>query len=203
MAPGRCPACGGPNPAGALTCQWCQNQLPTAPSPSAPPLLSGYRPVELPRPPPSPEASPGVIIGVVITIVVLLVLVAAIASLSSAPPSPFPGPSPPFPSPGGTPTGIDVTQVAVVSPDNACGLNGADQPGFSDPSYYQQPLFWVLPMGNSTTLPCVVSSANTSTPGFQVLTGNLPQNVTFAGTSFSVIIQSPTNFSGILELTFA
>lgn len=42
MAPAPCAQCGGPNPPGATTCQWCRAALP------AQPVVGGYHPLPAP-----------------------------------------------------------------------------------------------------------------------------------------------------------
>jgi hypothetical protein len=98
---------------------------------------------------------------------------------------------------------VDITGLHVVSPDNACGLNG-DNYG----SIEMQPpgggipfITWGLP-GPGGKLPCTVESVSTNTLGF-TLFGEFPDNVTtFPGTVVVSMIP-PSSFTGILNVTFS
>jgi hypothetical protein len=187
MLPGTCPHCGGGNPAGAVNCQWCglalPQILPPSPAPSEPLPTSGYRP--LPVPPsavPSTGFPPAAIVGIVVFVVILLIIVFAFASITS---SSIPGPN-----------SVQVSQVLVQSSDNACGLNGDNQPGFSASGGASEP---IILGASSAATPCTVSDISTSTPGFQVL-GSFPMQVSSYTDLIAFSVLCPSSFSGVLTL---
>ena len=153
----------------------------------------------MPAPPVPPSRGPpaGVIIAIVTVLLVILFVVVAAASLSAPSAPSFPGPGP-----VGSLT-IHITEIAVASSDDACGLNGynSSQPvPFTTTANSVFALFWSLP-GPTGPLPCTVSTVSTDTPGFTV-NGFLPFNVTSPGTQFTVFLHTPSSYSGTFDVTF-
>jgi len=197
VEPGDCERCGGSNPWDALNCQWCGARLPRPLSVAltAEPIPEGYRTLEAPEPlEPPRRISPAVVVGFVLLVIVRLVL---LAMVFSNPPSTT-SPGTPIPSPSGS---VRVTEVQVSSPDDACGLNGADHAGFNATPLGGWTLTWTLPV--SGPLPCNVSSVASVTPGFTAISFELPLNVTSQGTPLPVTVFTPEeSYSGLLNLTF-
>ncbi len=81
------------------------------------------------------------------------------------------------PAPGAS---VTVTGIAVSSPDDACGLNGATDDGFNA-TVGQSIQFTYDISGNSTisggTAACTIESVSTTTPGFSVTGANVPLSI--------------------------
>jgi hypothetical protein len=185
---GECLHCGGPNPPRALLCQWCGSALP---QPAPPPVQAGPSTVIIRETEPvlGWRRSPGGVIGVVVFIVVVIIIVVAVVSF-------HPATNPSAPS-------LNITGLNVISPDNACGLNGDDS-GTVDlnPSGGGIPFIsWGLP-GPSGSLPCTVQSVSTNTPGFSLF-GSFPYNATTFPSVLIVSMIAPSSFNGVLNVTFS
>ena len=129
---------------------------------------------------------------VAVVVVAVIFIGVVIAALSYSPPQPtLPG----FPGGGGG--SVEVTEVTVSSPDNACGLDGATQAGFASP-HLPIGVTWLLP-ANGAPLPCTVSTVSTDTPGFGA-SANVTLTVTAGDTLFPVGLYYPTSFNGPLHL---
>ena len=94
---------------------------------------------------------------------------------------------------------VNVSKVVVVSPDNACGMNGAVAGGFMGGPGTQNIASWELPL-NGASVPCRVGEVR-ATPSDFYLTGDLSLNVTSPGIWLEVWITSPANYTGVLTLT--
>ena len=75
-SPALCRHCGGPNPPGARSCQWCHATLPLE--------TSGYRPLD-PVNPPEPEKAeiPWLEIGLILVVAIMLVVFIVVVLTSS------------------------------------------------------------------------------------------------------------------------
>jgi hypothetical protein len=189
VEPGTCGHCGGSNAGDVTICQWCGSAL--TPVPSIAPLSTGYKPLTLP-PPTGTRTSvpPGAIAAVVIVVVLVIILVAVASSFPT---------TPSLPNQSGSGR-VVVTQVVVRSTDNACGLNGANQGGFSIGVYESEPLGWYIPSG-SASVPCSVSAVSTNTPGFSV-EGSLPAQFNSSGNLLFVSVFCEVVYDGPLNITF-
>jgi len=187
---GDCPKCGGPNPPSATVCQWCSSSLVGLPPPvvvQAPPKVVYVTPPEDDR---EDHQGRWIVVGVVVFIV-LVVLIAA--AYSSSPSSPA--------SSGGTTIVWQLGGFHVVSPDNACGLNGDDSVSINYPGGVGNPVVsWTLP-GPGGSIPCTVTNVTTNTSGFQ-LSGNLPYTVTSDPGIISLSVNGPSDYPGIVNVTF-
>ncbi len=191
MAPGICPHCGGPNTPGSISCQWCEAQLPPEipqwwPAPSAEPARPLIRPMQ--QTPLAPVA------GLAAVLIAAVVVVATVIS-AVAPKVPV-----------GLIETIHVTTVSVRSPDDACGLDGADQDGFNETGNGSFALMWFLPYGTGPNgsgprLPCTVTNVSTDTPGFSV-SAPLPATVARLWATLWVTTYAPSQYNGPLNLTF-
>jgi hypothetical protein len=186
-----------------MACQWCGASLPrpvvtpTEPLAPGPPPPLVFEP--LPAGPPPPQGDRDQIaIGVALAAFVIVMVVAVLAF---APVSVTSGPSTstPIPSPGGA---INVTEVLVSSPDDACGLNGSTHSGFHATSVAGWTLTWYLPV--SGAVPCQVATVSSDTGGFTAFSYYLPMNVTSPDTPLEVNLFVPVgaNWTGALNLTF-
>ena len=196
MDAGNCPHCGGPNPVGASECQWCGSGLPL---PSVPRLDFSRTPVfeePLPEPEEEDDSRPlGSIIVRVIFVAIFLIIVGIGFSVSNQGST---STTTSYPVTSGPDT-VNVTQVAVNVPTDACGLSGITPGAFSVPAYTMYPLAWWLPWAGGS-LPCSVSSVTTDTPGFNV-TGNFPLSVTANQTPLMLNVETPAAYNGVLTLT--
>jgi len=182
-----CGQCGGPNPFGALNCQWCGATLPP------PPLTFPPSDAETPPSTPSPDASPSSRSGpgpstIVRVIVVAVFAVILIGLLFSVPSITTPSSSPPsVPSPPSAP--VNVTSITIVSSDDVCGLNGTVEPGFSGNSDAFSGVTWQItaPPGG-----CTISGISAETGGFIILTLDLPFTIPSGETgAFSISLELP------------
>jgi hypothetical protein len=130
----------------------------------------------------------------VIVIVLAFFVIAMGVSFSNQPSS---STSTTYPINSGPDT-VNVTQVVVNVPTNACGLSGITPGAFSVPAYTEYPMGWWLPWSGS--VPCSVSSVTSDTPGFNV-SGNFPLNVTSPQTALLFTISTPAEYNGVLTLT--
>lgn len=192
-----------------MQCQWCTSAIVAPPGP--PPLDFTISHVARPEPPPDAEDSGEdyvndsglsgyAIARIVVAVVSLVILVAAAAAIPSNSPTTsnyqqFP-PSGGGPSP--TPT-VNVSEVVVQVPDNACGLRGITPGAFSVTAGEEYPLVWWLPWSGGT-VPCTVTNVVSDTPGFTVA-GNFPLNVTTDQTPLFMTIYTPGEYNGVLTLT--
>ena len=137
----------------------------------------------------------GIVVAIVTVLLVLLFVVVAAASFSSLSPPSVPGPGGSFK--------IHISRIVVTSPDNACGLNGynsSQSVPFTTTANSLFVLFWSLP-GPNGEVPCTVSTVFTNTPGSTV-DGAFPFNVTSPGTQFTVLLSTPSSYSGPFNVTF-
>jgi hypothetical protein len=125
----------------------------------------------------------------------LILIVAIILS------NPMPTPSSSFSSPpiNSAPNTVDVTQVVVNVPTDACGLSGITPGAFSVPAYTLYPFYWWLPWSGS--VPCTVSNVTSDTPGFSLAMGDFPLNVTSPQTPLFFDVNCPASYNGVLTLT--
>ncbi len=99
---------------------------------------------------------------------------------------------------------VDITEIDVYSPDNACGL--ATHPiaydGFNDTPGSSDGLSLPVPNYNSTG--CAVYSVTTNTSGFGVSDTNVPVLVPGNGNgTLNLTLSLPGNpFTGIVNLVF-
>jgi hypothetical protein len=190
---GICPHCGGPNPIGAAECQWCGAAIP------GPPPLDFSRLPSANQPTPEPEEDTGpsgfTIARVVFAVIVAVIIVAIALTIPTSTPTSGFGSSPP----NNPPNTVNVTQVVVNVPTNACGLSGITPGAFSVPAYTAYPFGWWLPW--SGPVPCTVSNVTSDTPGFSVGNGNFPLTVTSAQTPLLFEVYCPASYSGVLTLT--
>ena len=72
-----CARCGGPNPPGATTCQWCSQQLEIAPPPATPTLE--YQPLDSPVEAPTNSYAPGLYyrVGIPLLLIGIVALIGA------------------------------------------------------------------------------------------------------------------------------
>lgn len=96
---------------------------------------------------------------------------------------------------------IHITGIFSVSPDNACGLNGADGGPVVANGSSSFVLAWYVPANASDPLPCTVSNASTSTPGFGIA-DFVPVTVTSVMTLLSFAVTTPGLYTGPLNITF-
>lgn len=206
--PNECEKCGGPNSYGATTCQWCGSSMPL-PSNIYPPPLHFDRVVSPPGEPRDdepPDFDPddhgfwtgSRVVRLGFLVVILIITIAAFSSSNSSSQT---SSSSPVSSCSGNECGgaVNVSAVNIVSPDNACGLNGAAAGAFSTGSYATHSVVWWLPL-NGASVPCSVESVQSDTPGF-TLSANVPLNVTSAETPLLVNIYTPGSYDGTLTLT--
>lgn len=193
-----CQRCGGPNPSGARNCQWCGSALPL---PVAPPIPSGpnvdYVPhISFEAPARDEEFNSrrlpnAVRLGLAILFVVIFVVVAATAATSQSSTSISPITSPPSPE-------VNVVLVDVQSPDNACGLNGATEPGFSG-SGTSFTVVWTIygPVGG-----CTLSDIAALTTGVTAEVPGLPiQIASEVNQSVNVTFELPSGeYNGIIQV---
>jgi len=96
---------------------------------------------------------------------------------------------------------VSVTEVYAFSPDNACGLNGVNEPGFTADALTSVPLGWVIPASESVSLPCTVTSITTNTSGFEI-EASVPVTATAPMTILSFAVYTPASYHGPLDVTF-
>jgi hypothetical protein len=181
----RCPKCHATSHPGATTCQWCGTPLPK-PDPNSPAALVDREP-DLPNEPHPPKNLEEEAIAGIAIVVVIIVLAAGFAWWVDQPAQA--GPS------------FRVSQVLVYSSDDACGLNGANQAGFSIPKSGPPSLNWTLPLGGAP-LPCTVHAVSTDTPGFSFLS-DLPMTVHSGLAVLTVTVEAPASYYGPLNVTFS
>jgi hypothetical protein len=133
---------------------------------------------------------------IAIAIVVLIVVVAIVLSNSASPSDQGSNPTPITTAP----ITVNVTQVLVSVPTDACGLSGITPGAFSVSAYTPFPLGWWLPW-SSGSLPCSVTNITTSTPGFGIGSGNFPLEVTSDQTPLVFTVNCPASYNGTLSLT--
>ena len=189
MVPGTCPQCGGPNPPEATVCQFCSAKLPWTLPP--PPSVPAYQPLPSLQVPQSRETS-AVIVIVVVVVVILIAGIAFFAALA---------PSPSLPSLPGT-NGVVVSQVLAISADNVCGLNGANENGFTTNVGEYQQLVWLVPASQSVSAPCTVNSITTDTAGFEVI-ASVPFTASTEMTFLAFQVVSYSSYNGPLNITFS
>lgn len=193
MDDGTCPHCGGPNPMGAAQCQWCQAALPL-PSPLDLSRTSGTdeSPLEAEK---DTGLSDFMMARIAVAVVVLIIGLALAVSLQTSTQSPG---LTPLPINNGLNT-VNVTQVVVRVPTDACGLSGITPGAFSVPAHTNYPFAWWLPRSGS--VPCTVSNVTSDTPGFSVGNGNFPLTVTSSQTPLMFEVYCPASYNGVLTLT--
>ncbi len=170
-------------------CQWCGAALPQSPAPPVEPIPS---PVIIRESEPSSwgRRSPGGVIGLIVFVVFVIIILSVALSLNSS-----------MSSSGSGPT-VNITGLNVMSPDNACGLNG-DNSGTIDlhpPGGGMAIISWGLP-GPGGSLPCTVQTVTTNTPGFELI-GALPDTATSFPSVLIVSMTTPSSFQGGLNVTF-
>jgi len=138
--------------------------------------------------PPRRSRARTVLIVVAVVVVVLLVIgVAAYLLLPAAPPA------------------INVTGINFQSPDDACGLNGATDTGFTANESQAMEFTYQISGNNTTnggTAACTIHTVSTSTPGFSVSGANVPLSIPVNSSqllSFSVTMPS-SSYTGVLTL---
>jgi len=141
------------------------------------------------RIPSSRPVNRGVIVAIVVLVIVIILIVAA---LSFHPPSP--------PSLPGT-NAVTVTGMYAHSPDDACGLNGVNEPGFTANAFAWAPVGWVIPASESVSLPCTVTNITTNTSGFEIA-AILPVTGTSQMTILSFAVFTPASYNGPPDVTF-
>lgn len=125
---------------------------------------------------------------VVVVVFVVLLVGGVLAFFLSAPPA------------------IDVTGINFVSPDNACGLDGATDYGFNGTAGQSLEFTYQLYNGlpNNATTPCTIANITTTTPGFSVTGANTPLTIPAGVNStqvFSFQVNFPSNaYTGVLTL---
>jgi hypothetical protein len=130
--------------------------------------------------------------------VIALVTVVAAISISATNPSSTSTVTQ-FPSGNGGPDTVNVTEVVVNVPTDACGLSGITPGAFSVPAGTNYPIGWWLPWSGGS-VPCSVSNVSSDTAGFSIW-GNFPLNVTSPGTPLMFTIACPAAYTGVLTLT--
>lgn len=97
-------------------------------------------------------------------------------------------------------TNVHVTHVHLTSRDNACGLNGANEPGFTVNIGTTEPFGWGA---SSVEAGCTVHNASSLTSGFFVL-GVTMSALNFEGQSLPIVEGSVTtpaySYSGVLNI---
>jgi len=186
---GRCDRCGAPFAGGQARCDWCGSYLtalrPLPPAAIAPGGRSPYHDAPL-----FGGHWRGSLVVVVCTVTVLAVVFVVVAELGPIGLSP--------------PVGLDavhVTEVVASSPDDACGLDGANSGPFTANGSSFHLLLWIVPANGSGSLPCTIENISTTTPGFSVA-ATVPVTVTLAMTVLSFDVYTPLVYSGPLAITF-
>ena len=134
-----------------------------------------------------------VIAFIVILVIIIAALVTQTSTQTSTPQSGFP-----ITTPGGS---VNVTEIYVASPDDACGLNGTTHAGFNGTPTGGWTLTFLLPAAGS--VPCTVQGVSSPTGGFTAFSYYLPMNVTSPGTPLEVNVFLPDgSYTGPLDLTF-
>jgi hypothetical protein len=133
---------------------------------------------------------------IVFAVILLVFFLGAIAFSASNQPSS--STSTTYPINNGPDT-VNVTQVVVNVPTNACNLKGITPGAFSVPAGTIYPMGWWLPWAGGA-LPCSVTSVISDTSGFSVA-GGFPVNVTSGQTLLLFTISTPASYSGVLTLT--
>jgi hypothetical protein len=187
VEPLTCERCGGPNPADAANCQWCGADLPLPPtSPTV--VVQNLPPVGTSSAPGATrggsQAPARLIVGVVLALIFIIFVIALATQAPTVPQSPL------VPSPPGFPVTVGI--IYLTSPDDACGLNGTTEPGFSGVSGQFSGETWQIsaPPGG-----CTIVSLTALTPGFNVFPPNFGSPMNFTGgqtTAISVSFQLPS-----------
>ena len=96
-------------------------------------------------------------------------------------------------------TAISVTTIDYTSHDDACGINGHTQSGYTGSSGGSQQVTLTLDGGQSG---CTVITVSTTTAGFSVSSANVPLKVPPQGSeSLSFTVTSPSaSYNGALTL---
>jgi hypothetical protein len=136
---------------------------------------------------PAPRRRHWWLIGAVIVVVIILVL-GLVAYVATPPPA------------------INVTGINFDSPDNACGLNGASDYGFtgnaSQSLELQYQIYNFLP--DNATTGCTIANITTTTPGFTISGADTPLTIPPGANSseqFWFQINFPSSpYTGILTL---
>ncbi|MCI4352614.1 MAG: hypothetical protein L3K14_04420 [Thermoplasmata archaeon] len=128
-----------------------------------------------------PPAAIGAVVVVVIILVIIVGLAASIPRSTSPPGS----------------GAVVVTQVVVTSPDNACGFQGDNQPGFNADSGAWKTL---LLAPNSAAIPCTISSVSTNTSGFHAV-ASVPMSFTMFPQILGITVICPSAYNGALNVT--
>lgn len=195
-----CTYCGTANPATAAFCMSCGAPMQGPPAGGSAPLPGATGPLpaapSFPPPPnygyvppaPPPRRHRWGLIAVVI-IVAFLVIGGLLFFLL----------------PGGS---IQVTVINFVSPDNTCGLDGAQDYGFNDSLGATIGFQYDIGGNNTTAGPnataaCEIHSVSTPTAGFSISNANVPlivpANVTSQVLSYTVTCPT-SNFDGPLTI---
>lgn len=170
-----CSQCGGPNPAHAQNCQWCGSSLKSPPLPSYP----SPPPLRFEAPPPNSDVDqfesdgsrgiPMWIRGIVVVIVFVVLIGAAVSLTPQSQPS-----SSQTPVSSGPGYPVNVTVIDLTSSDNACGLNGATEPGFQGVTNAVSGETWHI---TGSAGGCTVNGLSAVTGGFQVVSLDVPQSI--------------------------
>jgi len=96
-------------------------------------------------------------------------------------------------------TAISVTAIDYTSHDDACGINGDTQPGYTGGSGGSEEITITLGGGPAG---CTVTTVSTTTAGFSISGANVPLKVPSQGSArLSFTVTSPTaSYSGVLTL---
>lgn len=105
------------------------------------------------------------------------------------------------PSPPET-NGVVVTQVVAYSPDNACGLDGVNEAGFTVNVGEMKVLAWFVPASQAVSVPCTVTAITTNTSGFELYV-TVPFTATTDLTILTVEAITYSSYNGPLNLTFS
>ncbi len=93
------------------------------------------------------------------------------------------------------PPEIDVTGINFVSPDNACGLDGAVDYGFNGTAGQSMEFTYQLynDLPTNATMGCTIANITTTTPGFSVTGANTPLTIP-AGVNSTKLFSFQLNF---------
>lgn len=186
MAIGLCPHCAGTNRLASSFCQWCGVGLgsidPAPPGPYAasysPRLSAGAK-----------GASRTAVIVVVLVVVVLIASASVGVGLLVA--------SLPHPTLSNQ---VQVSQILLTSSNDACGLAGAVEPGFTVNVGTMQPVVWSVP---NSIVTCSISSIAAITSGFFAEPATV-QSFQIDGTTFLEVVTTISTpyqaFSGSLTI---
>jgi hypothetical protein len=138
-------------------------------------MPTGRYPYAYPAPPPPRRRHRWLLIGVVVVVAILLI--GAVAFILTAPPE------------------IDVTVINFVSPDNVCGLDGAQDYGFNGSAGSSLEFTYLLLnfLPNNATTSCTIANITTTTSGFSVTGANTPLTIP-AGANATATFYFQVNF---------